>query len=93
MQCVLATTLTESFVMFRYPDGEIQWTTGDDSNGIDGLGGIEALAGINGHDGVNFTSIPGSLSRGILNITHTSNIGISGVWMFKVGEGNALLLM
>ena len=86
----MATTLTESFVIFLYPDGEIQWTTGDDSGGINGLDGTEALAGINDHNGINFISIPGSLTPSIINITQTSNIGISGVWMFKVGEGNVL---
>ena len=89
-QCILATTVTESFVMFLYADGEIQWTTGDDSNGTNGLGGIEALAGINAGDGVNHITIPGSLTPSIINITQTSNVGIPGVWMFKVGEGNCL---
>ena len=74
--------------MFLYADGEIQWTTGDDSGGIDGLGGAEALAGINAGDGVNNITIPGSLTPHIINITQTSNVGIPGVWIFKVGEGN-----
>ena len=76
--------------MFLYADGEIQWTTGDDSNGINGLGGTEALAGINVGDGVNHITIPGSLTPSIINIARTSNVGIPGVWMFKVGEGNYL---
>ena len=87
-QCILATTKLESFVIFLYADGEIQWTTGDASGGINGLGGTEALAGINAGDGVNFETINGSLSPSIINITQTSNVGIPGVWMFKVGEGN-----
>ena len=82
-QCILATSLTESFVIFLYADGEIQWTTG----GSNGLGGIEALAGINAGDGVNHITIPGSLTPSIINITQTSNVGIPGVWMFQVGEG------
>ena len=65
----------------------MQWTTGDDSDGINGLGGTEALAGINAGDGVNSITIPGSLTPNIINITQTSNVGIPGVWMFKVGEG------
>ena len=88
MQCVLASTLTESFVMFLYADGRIQWTTGDNSNGTNGLGGTEALAGINAGDGVNSITIPGSLTPDIINITQTTNVGIRGTWMFKVGEGN-----
>ena len=75
MQCVLATSVTESFVIFLYADGEIQW----DGN---------ALAGINAGDGVNHITIPGSLNSSIINITQTSNVGIPGVWMFEVGKGN-----
>ena len=74
--------------MFLYADGRIQWTTGDNSNGTDGLGGTEALAGINAGDGVNSVTVPGSLTPDIINITQTSNVGIPGTWMFKVGEGN-----
>jgi len=43
----LASTGFESFTIFLYADGRIQWTTGDNSGGDDGLGGTEALAGIN----------------------------------------------
>ena len=77
--------------MFLYADGEIQWTTGDNSGGIDGFGGTEALAGINAGDGVNSVTIPGSLTPNIINITQTSNVGIPGVWIFKVGEGNVFI--
>ena len=73
--------------MFLYADGRIQWTTGDDSDGINGLGGTEALAGINAGDGVNSVTIPGSLTPGIINITQTSNVNNPGLWIFKVGEG------
>ena len=89
-QCILATTTGDSFVILLYADGEIQWTTGDDSGGFGGLGGTEALAGINVGDGINNTNIPGSLTPSIINITRTSNVGIPGVWMFKVSEGNCL---
>ena len=76
--------------MLLYADGGIQWTTGDDSGGFGGLGGTEALAGINVGDGVNYATIPGSLTPSIINIAGTSNVGIPGVWMFKVSEGNCL---
>ena len=89
-QCILATTVTESFVIILYADGEIQWTTGDASGGSNGLGGTEALAGINVGDGINHITIPGSLTPSIIDITQTSNVGIPGVWIFKVDEGNSL---
>ena len=65
----------------------MQWTTGDNSGGIDGLGGTEALAGINAGDRINQSTVPGSRTPSIINITRTSNVGIPGVWMFQVGRG------
>ena len=83
-QCILAAGLNKSFVIFIYSD--IQWTTGDSSDGKFGFGGIEALAGINGCDGVNDIIIPGSLTPAIIGITGTSNVNKSGVWMFRVDQ-------
>ena len=80
----------ESFVIFLYADGEIQWTTGDASGGTNGLGGSEALAGINVGDGITSVTIPGSLTPSIINITQTSNIDIPGIWIFKVNGGNVV---
>ena len=91
-QCVLATSETESFVIFLYADEEIQWTTGAASGGFGGLGGTEALAGINAGDGINNITIPGSLTPSILNITKTSNVGIHGVWMFTVGKSKYMYI-
>ena len=62
--------------MFIYDD--IQWTSLDD----------EAVAGINFGDGRNHITIPGSQTSSIINITETSNVGIPGVWIFRVNEGN-----
>ena len=73
--------------MFLYACGRIQWTTGDRSRGVGGFGGYEALAGINAGDGVNQFTIPGSQTSEIIDITHTSNVGIPGIWMFRVTEG------
>ena len=84
-QCVLATSELESFVMFLYAD--LQWTTGDNSYGYDGFGGTEALAGFNAGDQINSYTIPGSRTSNITNITRTSNVGIPGTWIFKVGQG------
>ena len=90
-QCILATSAIDSFVIFLYADQRIQWTTGDASGGNNGLGGTEALAGINAGDGINSITIPGSLTPSILNIAQTSNVDISGVWMFSVGQGNVVM--
>ena len=85
-QCVLATSGAESFVIFLYADGRIQWTTSDRSGGYGGLGGTEALAGINAGDGQNFVTIPGSRTSRIVNISQTSNVNNPGIWMFKVDQ-------
>ena len=81
-QCVLATSEGESFVIFLYE--KIQWTTGISSGGSRGLGGTEALAGINAGNYIYSITIPGSKTPSIINITQTSNVGISGTWMFSL---------
>ena len=91
-QCVLATSATKSFVIFLYADGGIQWTTGDGSKGVDGLGGTEALAGVNVGDGINFITIPISLTPSIINISKTSNVDIPGIWMFELPKGNCMCI-
>ena len=75
-------------MIFLYAYGRIQWTTGRASGGSNGFCGTEALAGINaGNNNYSFT-IPGSLTPNIINIAETSNVGIPGVWIFKISEGN-----
>lgn len=61
-----------SFVIFLYADGLIQWTTGDASQGIGGLGGIPAQVGFNAGDRMNFASHPYSQTDDILNIASSS---------------------
>ena len=84
-QCVLATSELESFAIFLYDD--LQWTTGDNSGGIRGLGGTEALVGYNAGDLIHSYTIAGSRTSRIINLKSTSNVGIPGTWMFKVGQG------
>ena len=73
-QCILATSTTATFVMFLYADGGIQWSR-------------NIVAGINAGNGINYTTIPGSRTSSIMGISRTSNVGILGIWMFKVDEG------
>ena len=63
-------------MIFIYDD--IQWTSSGD----------EAVAGINFGDGVGHITIPGSQTSSIINIAETSNVGIPGIWIFRVSEGN-----
>jgi len=89
-QCVLATDGVESFVVFLYAHGNIQWTTGRASGGFRGLFGTEALAGINAGNRINSITINGSRTPEIINIDKTSNVQVPGVWMFQVGKGKGL---
>ena len=88
---MLATDGLLSFVIFLYADGEIQWTTGDASDGINGLGGIPAQVGFDAGDGIRHATIPGSRTDAIINITQTSNVGIPGVWIFRI-DGQEVVL-
>ena len=84
-QCVLATDGLQSFIIFLYPAGLIQWTTGDidASEETNGFGGGPAVAGYDANDGENFFNIPGSGTDDIINVTRTSNVGNPGTWIFS----------
>jgi len=71
-----------------YADGLIQWTTGDSAGGVNGTGGLAAQAGINAGDGITSITIPGSGTPAIINIDQTSNVNISGVWVFQVDSSD-----
>ena len=69
----------------------IQWTTGDNDGGVNGLGGTPAQVGINRGDGVEAVIVNGSRTNDIINITRVSNVGIPGVFIFDMCEGIAPL--
>ncbi|MBP7668598.1 MAG: PEP-CTERM sorting domain-containing protein [Burkholderiaceae bacterium] len=73
---------------FRY--SQLQWTTGDASDGVNGLGGTPASAGYDAGDGVNFLTLPGSRTEAVLNLVNTSNVDGSnaGLWSFAVRNGD-----
>ena len=85
-QAILATNGLRSFVIFLYADGKIQWTTGSASGGTNGLGGTPAQVGFDAGDGIRHATIPGSRTDAIINITQTSNVGIPGMWIFRIDE-------
>ncbi|GAB1622604.1 hypothetical protein AAOGI_26540 [Agarivorans albus] len=72
-------------VEFRYD--KLEWTTGDASDGENGLGGTPAQAGYDAGDGENFFALPGSFSEDILDLVSSSNTGEDGVWRFAIREG------
>ena len=73
-----------SFVIFLYADDKIQWTTGKASNGTDGLGGTPAQVGFDAGDGIRYFTVPGSRTDEIINVAETSNVGIPGMWIFRI---------
>ena len=83
-QLVLATDGTRSFAIFLYLDDGIQWTTGDDSGGVNGIGGTQAQVGYAAGNGVNFLNVNGSMTPSIINIETTSNVGVPGMYVFQL---------
>ena len=78
----------ETYAIFLYADGEIQWTTGDADGGVSGLGGNRAQVGFNRGDGTDFAIIPSSGTSDIIDIASDSNVGQDGVYIFKISDAN-----
>lgn len=74
-QCVMASDGQNLFVFFLYAD--IQW--------IRNAAEIPpAQVGFNAGDGVHYYVLPGSRTEGVANVTTDSNMGVPGMWAFKV---------
>lgn len=76
---------------FRYE--QLQWTTGDASEGTGGLAGATGTAAQAGYDAGNqstFLTLPNSRTDAILNLATTSNVGADtpGLWTFAVRNGD-----
>lgn len=74
--------------IFRYQN--IDWTTGEASGGVNGLGGVVAVAGYTTGDGSNAFMLPQSFNQeGMLALDSTpGNTGDVGVWSFSSNSGN-----
>ncbi|XP_077193134.1 sushi, nidogen and EGF-like domain-containing protein 1 [Paroedura picta] len=83
-QAVLTTNGKIAFILLNYAD--IQWTTGRASGGDakTGLGGMPAQAGFDSGDKINYYNIPSSRTPEVLNIGGTTNVKVSGRWVFQV---------
>ncbi|MDV7105576.1 nidogen-like domain-containing protein [Vibrio sp. TH_r3] len=73
---------------FRYD--QLEWTTGDASDGTNGLGGTQASAGYDAGNGVDFYTLPGSFTQDILDLTELSNLAepVPGEWLFSIRDGD-----
>jgi hypothetical protein len=73
---------------FRYQ--QLQWTTGDASDGEGGLGGTPAQAGFDSGAQGNgsYLSLPGSLTSNVLDLVNLSNVSpeTPGLWRFQFGS-------
>ena len=78
-------------IEFRY--GDIQWTTGSASGGLNGLGGTPAVAGWTSGDQTNFVELPQSGNQSALLQLESlgGNTGVAGVWSWTTDGGEPLL--
>ena len=74
--------MSEALVIFLYPEGGIEWTTGDADGGVNGLGGNPAVVELTSPS--DSLTIPDSGSGAIVDIETQSNVNISGVFVFRV---------
>ena len=81
----------DTYAIFLYADGEIQWTTGDADGGTNGLGGNTAQIGFNRGDGTDFGVIPISGTIDVGNVASTSNVGVDGVYIFKISDDTIII--
>ncbi|KAI9561912.1 hypothetical protein GHT06_012874 [Daphnia sinensis] len=82
-QLVIASDNQESFTLFAYPDKGIQWIQGIGKN--PNLPDARAQTGFVSGDG-RFYVLKGSGSDQVSNLNKLSNIGVPGLWMFRVGR-------
>jgi len=75
-------------ISFIYED--INWTTGDASGGINGLGGIVARAGYSAGDGEHYFELPYAGSQdSMLNLENLSmNSNVEGIFKLNMSGGN-----
>ena len=83
---LILTDLGDGGFVAEYRYGDINWTTGDASNGVGGLGGTVATAGWTAADGSHFFQLPQSGNQAaMLNLESlVGNSGDAGVWQFLV---------
>ncbi|MBF2057618.1 MAG: hypothetical protein IGQ45_10465 [Cyanobacterium sp. T60_A2020_053] len=82
------TGITGDFdIEFRY--GQLEWTTGDASDGEGGLGGTPAQAGFDAGNLEDFFILPGSFTEDVLDLVNTSNVSerTPGLWSFSIRSG------
>ena len=82
--------MSQSYGIYLYADGHIQWTASVDQGGFNGFGGNAALAGYNAGDGLVSFTVPGSQTDNILNIVSLSNVDVPGMLVFRLDEDDVV---
>lgn len=82
-QVAITSNQEESYVEFLYPQGGIQWVQAD--TGDSGLPDIRGRAGFISSDG-KFVGLKGSGTDRVRYLSETSNYGVSGRWLYRVGK-------
>ena len=81
-QLVLATDGCRSFALFLYLDDGIEWPNESLQRNV--------VSGYDAADGINSCMHPLSFSFEIGGIEETSNVGVDGLYIFKVDGGKNL---
>lgn len=82
-QVVVISSNDETYVEFLYPQGGIQWVQAD--TGESGLPDIRARVGFVLTDIRSF-EVKGSGTDKVRHLTETSNYGVNGRWLYRVGK-------
>ena len=85
---MIALSEDDTYAIYLYADGFMQWTTGDIRGGVSGLGGAGALVGANRMDrgnGVDF-SLPSSQTCSIIHMPSRSNVNVPGMFVLRASE-------
>ena len=80
----MATNGSQSYAIFHYLDDGIQWSSADNTGGVNGLGPFGAQVGFNGGDGIHFFSRPEIQSDSILELDDNSNVCVRGKYVFRI---------
>jgi len=80
----VATNGSHSYAIFNYLDDGIQWSSADNTGGINGIGPFGTQVGFNGGDGVHFFVRPEPQSDSILKLDDNSNICERGKYVFRI---------
>ena len=89
-QAVLAQSGNDTYALYLYADGLIQWTTATNENGgSNGFGGDAADVGFYFYDTDSdyYYRLPGSGTCSIIHIASRSNVNIPGLFVFLLEAG------